>query len=309
MPVAEVRERSAAAGNPAFARFAWGVLAYNVAVVLWGAFVRATDSGAGCGAHWPLCQGEIAPRSPALATIIELTHRATSGLDLLLVGLLVLWAFRAFPRGHAARLGATLSLGFLMTEALIGAALVLLEHVARNASPNRAYSLTAHLINTLTLLACLTLTASWGSGRPRLRIVLPAARPVLFTLGAVMLLGVTGVIAALGDTLFPASSLAAGLAQDFDRSANLFVRFRWLHPVIALAVGGWILYFSTTAMHIPATRRYAVALLAATVAQLLAGFLNLVLLAPVWMQIAHLLLADVVWIVLVLLAARRLSIE
>jgi heme A synthase len=309
MPVADVRERGAATGNSAFSRFAWGVLVYNVAVVLWGAFVRATDSGAGCGAHWPLCQGEIAPHSPALATIIELTHRATSGIDLLLVGLLALWAFRAFPRGHAARLGAMLSVVFLMTEALIGAALVLLEHVARNTSPNRAYSLTTHLINTLTLLACLTLTAWWGAGKPRLRIKLPAARTVLITMAAVMLLGVTGAIAALGDTLFPAQSLAAGLAQDFDRTANVFVRWRWLHPVLAMGVGGWLLYFSTVAMRRPATRPYAAALLAATAAQLFAGLLNLVMLAPVWMQLVHLLLADVLWIALVLLAARRLSLE
>ena len=309
MPVADVRERSAAVGNPAFSRFAWGVLAYNVAVVLWGAFVRATDSGAGCGAHWPLCQGEIAPRSPALATIIELTHRASSGIDLLLVALLALWAFRAFPRGHAARLGAVLSVVFLLTEALIGAALVLLEHVARNTSPNRAYSLTTHLINTLTLLACLTLTAWWGAGKPRLRVAVPEARTVLITMAAVMILGVTGAIAALGDTLFPAQSLSSGLAQDFDRSANIFVRLRWLHPVIAMAVGGWLLYFSTAAMRRPATRPYAAALLAATAAQLFAGLLNLAMLAPVWMQLVHLLLADTLWIALVLLAARRLSLE
>ena len=37
--------------------------------------------------------------------------------------------------------------------------------------------------------------------------------------------------------------------------------------------------------------------------QLGAGVINLVLLAPVWMQVVHLLLADLVWITLVLLAA------
>ena len=117
-----------------FARYAWSVLAFNVAVVLWGAFVRATGAGAGCGKHWPLCNGEMLPRSPSLNTIIEFTHRATSGIDLALVALLVFWAFRAFPRHHAVRLGATLSAVFLMSEALLGAALVLLEHVAGNPS-------------------------------------------------------------------------------------------------------------------------------------------------------------------------------
>src|ERR1044071_4013704 len=122
-------------GNARFARYAWGVLAYNVAVVLWGAYVRATGSGAGCGNHWPLCNGEVTPHSPAIATLIEFTHRATSGISLALVGLLVVWAFRAYPRRHRVRLGAALSLVFLLTEALIGAALVLLEHVAKNTSP------------------------------------------------------------------------------------------------------------------------------------------------------------------------------
>src|ERR1700682_2434048 len=111
-----------------FARYAWAVVAYNVAVVLWGAYVRATGSGAGCGNHWPLCNGAALPVSPSLGTIIEFTHRATSGIDLALVALLVVWAFRAFARGHPVRLGATLSAIFLMSEALLGAALVLLEH-------------------------------------------------------------------------------------------------------------------------------------------------------------------------------------
>src|SRR5664279_4937818 len=113
--------------HPAFARFAWGVVAYNLAVVLWGAFVRATGSGAGCGNHWPLCNGTATPHSASAATIIEFTHRVTSGLDLALVALLVVWAFRRFPRQHPVRLGATLSALFLITEALVGAALVLLQ--------------------------------------------------------------------------------------------------------------------------------------------------------------------------------------
>src|ERR1035441_4219945 len=114
----------------AFARYAWAVLAYNVGVVLWGAFVRATGSGAGCGNHWPLCNGTATPHSASAATIIEFTHRVTSGLDLALVALLVVWAFRRFPRRHPVRLGATLSALFLITEALLGAALGSEEHTS-----------------------------------------------------------------------------------------------------------------------------------------------------------------------------------
>jgi heme A synthase len=288
----------------AFARYAWAVLAYNVGVVLWGAYVRATGSGAGCGNHWPLCNGEVTPHSPTMATIIEFTHRASSGIDLVLVALLVFWAFRAFPRGHRVRLGATLSAVFLLTEALIGAALVLLEHVAKNASSTRAYSLSTHLINTLTLLACLTLTAWWGSGKPA---VLPRGRALTsaaISLGAVIVLGVSGAIAALGDTLFPARSLAAGFAQDFDPAANIFLRLRLWHPVIAAGAGAWLLFYAiSVSAGRPAVRRRAWLVAGLVCLQLTAGVTNLLLLAPVWMQMIHLLLADLLWISLVLLVA------
>jgi heme A synthase len=277
-----------------FARFAWAVLAYNVGVVLWGAYVRATGSGAGCGKNWPLCNGEVIPHSPGTARLIEFSHRATSGIDLALVALLVVWAFRAFPRRHPVRAGAVLSAVFLMTEALIGAALVLLEHVAQNASATRAYSLSTHLINTLTLLAFLTLTAWWAMGKPLVR---PAPLwTAIVSVVAVVLTGVTGAIAALGDTLFPVRSLAEGLAQDFDPGANIFVRLRWLHPLVAAAAGAWLLYY---ALRKPQGR----ALAALVCAQLTAGAANLLLRAPVAMQLVHLLIADLVWISLVLLCA------
>jgi heme A synthase len=295
-----------------FARYAWAVLAYNLGVVLWGAFVRATGSGAGCGNHWPLCNGGVTLHSASAATIIEFTHRATSGLDLALVAVLVVWAFRAFPRSHPVRLGATLSALFLITEALLGMALVLLQHVARNASVSRAYSLSTHLVNTLTLLACLALTAWWSTERPAPRgVAVSSASRVWMagvSLASVAVLGVSGAIAALGDTLFPVSSLAAGLAQDLDPAANIFLRLRLLHPLIAAAVGAWLLFYAVSS----ASRRPDVAgrawiLVAFLGAQIAAGVVNLLLLAPVWMQIVHLLLADLLWITLVLLCASMLA--
>jgi len=293
-----------------FARYAWSVLAFNIAVVLWGAFVRATGAGAGCGQHWPLCNGEILPRSPSLNTIIEFTHRATSGIDLTLVALLVVWAFRAFPKYHAVRQGATLSAIFLMTEALLGAALVLLEHVAGNQSSARAYSLSAHLLNTLTLLACLTLTAWWATRKPPLRVAGRAAWLAACSLGIVMILGVSGAIAALGDTLFPSRSLAEGLARDFDPAASIFVRLRILHPVIAALTATWLVFYAATAAaRRPRLRPRAWILLAMLAGQVTAGIANLLLSAPVWMQIVHLLLADAVWISLVLFCAGTLEAD
>ena len=109
------------------------MLAYNLAVILWGAYVRASGSGAGCGAHWPLCNGEVIPRAPSIATLVEYSHRLTSGLALLGVVALMVWTWRVWGRGHPARRGALLSLIFILTEAAVGAGLVLFELVADNA--------------------------------------------------------------------------------------------------------------------------------------------------------------------------------
>jgi heme a synthase len=293
-------------GNARFARFAWGVLTYNIAVVLWGAVVRATGSGAGCGNHWPLCNGEVLPQAAAMKTLVEFTHRAMTGVDGPLVILLVVWAFRAFPKGHPVRLGAILSGVFLVTEALIGAALVKLELVAGSTSPSRGYWISMHLINTMTLVAALALTAWWGSGRPRARFAGQAARPAAISIAAVALLAVTGAIAALGDTLFPAQSLAAGFAQDLDPAASVLLKLRALHPMLAALVAGWLVFFGATTPRGPATGQ-ARTMLALLGVQLVAGIANLLLLAPVWMQIVHLLLANLLWISLVLLCATRLG--
>ena len=290
-------------GAPLFARYGWGVLAYNVAVVLWGAYVRATGSGAGCGNHWPLCNGEVVPQLASVKRLIEFSHRASSGLDTFLILALIVCAFRAFPKSHPARLGAGLSGAFLITEALLGALLVKLGLVENNASPARAFADGAHLVNTLTLLACLALTAWWAEGRPRIRVQGRAGWLAAISVAAVLLLGISGVIAALGDTLFPAASLQAGLSQDLDTTANVLLRLRLWHPLIAGATAAWLAFYALTS----AARKLAWTVAGLLAAQLAAGILNLVLLAPVWMQMVHLLLADSLWIALVLLCATNLS--
>ncbi len=287
-----------------FARYAWGVLAYNVAVVLWGAYVRATGAGAGCGNHWPLCNGEVTPHSASIKTLVEFTHRASSLVDVLLVAVLVYWAFRVFPRRHVARRGAVLSAVFLVTEALLGASLVLLHHVANNASVSRVYSLSLHLTNTLTLLACLALTARWADGHALVRLRGRALGISAATILVFVAVGITGAIAALGDTLFPAPSLAAGLAQDFDPASNVILRLRGLHPALAaLAAACVLLYAIARVAGNPRLKVLGYGVVLAVVAQVGAGVLNMALLAPVWMQMVHLLLADVLWIALVLLCA------
>jgi heme A synthase len=296
-----------------FAKYAWGVLAYNVGVVLWGAYVRATGSGAGCGSHWPLCGGQVIPRSPRVETLIEFSHRVSSGLTLLLVAGLVVWAFRAYPKGHPVRLGAGLAGLFTVTEALVGAGLVLFQLVANNASMLRALSVAVHLANTFLLLATLTLTALWASGGRPVR--LRGQGMVAWLLGVgllgILVLGISGAITALGDTLFPSSSLAQGLRQDFSPTAQFLIRLRVFHPLIAVSVGIYaivVAHFLTPSSSDTKSRRFlAIALTVLIVVQWLAGVTNVALLAPVWMQLLHLFLADLVWIVLVLLAATVLA--
>lgn len=284
------------------ARYSWFTLACNIAVILWGGFVRASGSGAGCGSHWPLCNGEVLPRSPRIETVIELTHRVTSGVALLLVVGLVIMAFRRRPRGHPARAAAVASLIFILTEAAVGAGLVLFELVADNQSMARAMFMATHLVNTFFLLAALALTAHFASGGApfRWRGLWGYAG---LALGALIVAGVSGAVAALGDTLFPAQSLGEALRQDLSPTSHLLMRLRLLHPAISATAGVFVLVFAGRALLKPELVRHARWTAGLVLAQLAAGVVNVVLLAPVWMQIVHLLLADLVWIATVLLSA------
>lgn len=291
-----------------FAKLSWGVLIYNLLVVLWGAYVRATGSGAGCGSHWPLCNGEVLPVNPQIETMIEFAHRLSSGLAFLLVLALFILAMRNYPQGSTVRLGAGLAMFFIITEALVGAGLVLFEWVADNVSIGRVISMAVHLINTFLLLASLALTAWWSSGGQPVQIKGRRWQTWAFLIGflGIILIGVTGAITALGDTVFPAESLIEGVRQDFSPTAHFLLRLRIWHPIISIMVGFYLMFLSgLTAMFSQdkMIKRIAVVLSVFFVTQFIAGLVNLILLAPVWMQIIHLLLADLVWITLVLFSA------
>jgi heme A synthase len=303
-----------------FAAYAWMVLGYNVLVILWGAVVRATGSGAGCGEHWPLCQGVVIPHAEQIATLIEFSHRATSGIDVLLVVGLVWMAFRRFGRGHAVRKYASAS-GFLtLTEGLVGAALVLFGQVGNVVSTGRVVILSVHLVNTFMLLAALALTA-WAASRQLSADAqqLPPHPPApgkglnvaygLALLGAIAI-SITGAIAALADTLYPARSLAGAFRWDFSGTAAPILHLRIIHPVIAVLVGGYLLVVAVMTLSSPAptaTKRMARRLVGLVLLQFCFGAANVVLLTPVYMQILHLLVADLIWIVLVLLTAEGLA--
>ena len=285
-----------------FGRLATANLFYCLFVILWGAFVRASGSGAGCGAHWPLCNGVLVPQSPALATIIELTHRLTSGIFLVLAGLQLFVSFKVFPKGHASRRWSIISFGLLIFEALIGASLVLLELVAHNSSAARAFAVGGHLVNTMVLLGSLTIN-QWlvkFEALPKTLLRGPIFKKVLPGVLLLLSLGASGAIVALGDTLFPSQSIKAGLIMDFDPSVSFLIKLRMWHPLLAVLSSLYLLYVGNWAMN-KLSKGLGLAqarmMMAAILAQLLIGTLNLLLLVPIWAQMLHLLMANTLWII------------
>jgi cytochrome c oxidase assembly protein subunit 15 len=289
------------------ARFAWLTLAYNVAVIVWGAFVRATGSGAGCGNHWPLCDGEILPRAPQLQTLIEFLHRVTSVLALVMAASLLVWCWRKTSKGDWPRYSAVLAVILLFNEALLGALLVVRNHVAQDRSAAHALLLCLHFGNTLLLLASLALTARWLSSDDR-RFAVTAKLRELLTIGiglvAVMSVGITGSLAALGDTIFPAASLRSSLMQDFSSSSHHLLRLRLLHPLTVVLGAIYVLWIvlksSSRQAHSSTTLPFLISTL---ILQAGLGVMNVILLAPVSLQIVHLLVADLFWILLVFASA------
>ena len=294
----------------ALRRFAWAVLVYFIAVILWGGLVRATGSGAGCGDHWPLCNGTVIQHSARVDTMIEFTHRITSGLSFIFVVALLWWTIAGTARAHLARVAALAAVVFTVVEAALGAFLVKLGLTAQSRSPLRAPYLALHLANTLLLLAALTLTAHLlgrRSGYLRCRIRFAAPFLSIASLVVVLAVGVTGSLAALGDTLFPASSLGQAFAQDFSSAGGWLVRWRWTHPTVALAAGVFLIWLLVRAAQRHTcwdNRDLSALVLILLAAQYALGVLDMAFLAPVWLQIAHLLGADALWSALVVLAAR-----
>ena len=303
-----VRRDTAGGASRGLVGFAWAVVAYNVLVVLWGALVRATGSGAGCGNHWPLCNGQVIPINPTLHTVIEFTHRMmTGGSGFVVMGLLV-WTLRGTMKGQAARVFAVASMLLLLNEAFLGMLLVKLGYVTSNQSVGRVIVLGIHFSNTLLLLGALTLTALMLKTGQRWSAIMSSKGQgqgrgvVLLGLAATLVVGVSGSMAALGDTLFPAATLAEAMAQDFAAASPWLLRVRWVHPASAVVAALFVVWIvAGTGWQ---RSRWVVGLL---VFQFALGFGDILLLAPAWLQIVHLLGADLYWIALLTLAAQRWS--
>lgn len=296
-----------------FAKYAWFVLAYNVLVILWGVFLRASKSGDGCGQHWLTCKGEIVPSAPEMKTIIEFSHRLTSGLAFISVLILLIWAFRQFEKGNPVRKTTLVSFIFIITEALVGAGLVLTGNTAETLTAARPFWMAGHLTNTFILLAFLSLSAWFASGGRTFNF--KAESKVLLFLGLAVLgiffVGMSGSVAALSSMLFPSASLAEGMAKDFSATSNILLRLRISHPILSIMVGVFLIFlagwFKSKANENLWVKRWANVLIMLVGIQFLSGAVTLLTLAPIVMQLIHLFLADAVWITFVLLSANILA--
>ncbi len=289
----------------AYVRFAWITLAVTIVVIVWGAVVRATGSGAGCGSHWPFCNGDVVPLAPATETIIEFTHRLTSGVAMVLALVMALWARRLFAPGHPARRWAMYAFVFMLIEAAIGAGIVLLELVADDTSPLRAGYIAVHLTNTMFLVGAMTAAIRFA-GAPGHRAIGPSGDRAIgasggegiagarawqwqaVALAMMVIVAAAGAIVALGDTLFPHASLAEGIAADTDPTSHFLIRLRIWHPILAGVAS------------IVAIAAYRRALVTGCVLfQVGLGVINLLMLAPLPLQMAHLLVSNLLWMAMV----------
>ena len=297
----------------AFAKYAWAVLGYNLLVILWGVFLRASKSGDGCGQHWLTCGGEVVPSAPEMKTVIEFTHRLMSAADGIIVIILVVWAVKIYRRERTelarfVKNTAIISFIFVLIEGALGGGLVLTGNTAETLTPARPFWMSAHLLNTLILLLFFTVTA-WAAStgkQPRLtgagreKWVLAGGIAVLFVIG------ISGSIAALSSMIFPSGTIAEGIAKDFSETSHVLLRLRLFHPLTAI--------FGTVAIYLLAgwlKRRYSAALAVGKWAdrlsilllvQLAFGAATLLMLGPIVMQLGHLFLADLVWLAFIILA-------
>lgn len=301
-----------------FARYAWFVLAYNIVVIIWGVFLRASKSGDGCGQHWLTCHGEIVPSAPQLKTIIEFSHRITSALDGLIVIGLLAWAFLRWRRNRSAKDDIVLKMAigsfiFVIVEGALGAGLVLTGNTAETLTAARPFWMAGHLITTLVLLAFLSLTAWFANGGKSFNFKAPAK--ILLLLGiavsGILLVGMSGSVAALSSMIFPSETLSEGLAKDFSATSNILLRLRVSHPIFSISVGIYLVLLASWIKNKFAESasiiRWANVLSLLVLIQFASGAITLLTLAPIMMQIVHLFLADAVWISFVLMSAGVLA--
>ena len=295
-----------------FRVYSWFLVGYNIIVIMWGAVVRATGSGAGCGNHWPLCNGEIVPQLERIETKIELFHRLTTSLDGLLVIILVFFAYRLYTRKSTIFKWAFTALVFILIEGFLGRMLVIQDWVADNVSVMRAIAVAVHLVNTYFLLAALTITA-WLGNKSEIKLRKLRIVNYLLTTGLTLaiIFSAMGAITALGDTLFPSEAISFDIQKNFDPANNFLIRLRVIHPILAILSSSYLII----AIRVIKNKQLGKMidfrgnwLTGVIIAQVLAGGTTILTLAPLFMQMLHLMFADIFWVSLVLFSVETLTV-
>lgn len=292
-----------------FAKFAWFVLLYNLAAVAWGVFVRASKSGDGCGTSWPLCDGASIPLNGDISRIVEASHRISTSMVGLWAIVMVVWAFRLFPKGHLARFA---SVGFFtmsIVEGLIGYALVANRLVVMNDSALRAGYMASHVVSTFLLLGFSVLAIQ--AAVMKSPIELKGQRAVGWILGiasvGIIFLGISGAISALGHQLKPVDNV---LQAALNPATFWMVRLQPLHPLIAISIGLYLLLAGGLIQHLRPDENVRKAvrwMIGLYGIQLGLGAMNIWFSAPIVMQMVHLVMADINWISLVVLASYAMA--
>lgn len=283
----------------------------TVAVVIGGALVRATDSGAGCGESWPICGGQFIPEIGNYHTAIEVSHRLMTGL--LGFGVLAIFILvrRQFEKDHRLRRAVFAGGVLLIIESLLGASLVIFGWVEFDASIARLIVVPLHLLNTFMLVGAFAMVAYFASGGGGFRVDLSTTRDrlVIGGLGVILTIGATGALNALADTLIRSDALHIADPGEFLVTEPVLTQIRAIHPFVAI-VGGLALYMMVRYLAAGATglvKWLALAIQGIIWVQFILGMVNIALEVPLETQLIHLFVADVLWIAFVLLGAHLLA--
>lgn len=283
-----------------FKKLAFGLLLYTLLVILWGAWVRISHSGDGCGDTWPLCHGQLIPEAQRGKTWVEYGHRLMSGIYGLVVIYFWLASRKLFAKGSLAAKATLATLLFTISEALLGAKLVLFQLVTTNDTPYRAFVMALHQTNSFLLTGAVALSLAAATLTVEVKVS-PPVRRYQWLPWLIVVIGITGAWASLSNSLFPTDNLMEAFRADFSSDSHFLIRLRGLHPFLALLGGGGLALFfwiKTQTSENTLTRKRSLQMCLTLITALVFGILTLVLHAPVWMKIVHLTLAHTVWVLL-----------
>lgn len=279
-------------------RFTLALIGYTIVIIVWGAWVRISGSGAGCGEHWPLCNGEAIPFGSSHKTWIEVSHRYSTAVFGIAVVLLCALARKITTQHNLHRIGAYCVLVFTILEALIGRLLVVRGYVDQDTSISRLIIMPLHLVNTSLLLASEVFTARMLLPDYQRKLAISKTKGVVTIIFLCLLLTLltSGAIASLGSHLLPSHGIFEGLQADLNTDSHVAVRLRPLHLVFGLSVFVLTALVAWYEPHVlkpllklQSFRRF----LSTMCALVLLGILTVVLLSPVTLKLAHLTVANI----------------